>query len=102
MGPVNTPPADEARSIFDDLGYTITGSGEEFRAVRDWKEVRVTAVDGDVDAPEDGTYRCFVTWDDRVAALARRLRAADPAYEWAVIGVGEDGAYEVARAPPTQ
>lgn len=102
MGTVTTPPADEARSIFDDLGYSVTGRGEEFRAIRDWKEVHVLAVDGEVDAPDDGSYRCFVTWKDRAPELEARLARLDPPYEWAVIGVADDGDYEVARAPPTQ
>jgi hypothetical protein len=101
MGTVTTPPADEARSIFDDLGYSVTGAGSEFRAIRDWKEIHVLAVDGDVDAPDDGSYRCFVTWEEGVPALERRLERADPSYEWAVIGVADDGDYEVARAPPS-
>ena len=101
MGTVTTPPTDEARSIFDDLGYSVTGGGSEFRAIRDWKEVHVLAVDGDVDTPDDGAYRCFVTWEERAPALERHLERADPPYEWAVIGVADDGEYEVSRAPPS-
>lgn len=99
MGAVTTPPTEQARAIFDDLGYSVSGAGREFRATRDWKEVRVSAVDDDAETPQDGTYRCFVAWDSDAAALERRLRSTDPPYEWAVIGVREDGDYEVARAP---
>lgn len=99
MAAASTPPTEQARAIFDDLGYSVSGAGREFRATRDWKEVRVTAVGDDVDAPADGTYRCFVAWDGEASALERRLRSADLPYEWAIIGVRENGDYEVARAP---
>ena len=95
----STPPVDEARSIFTDLGYTVSGDGPEFSARRDWKEVRVTALSEDEDTPETGTLRCFVTWHEQAGPLRRRLRSADPEYEWAIIGVGDGGDYEVARAP---
>jgi hypothetical protein len=95
----NTPPIDEARSIFTELGYTVTGDGPEFSARRDWKEVRVTAVSEGDDTPDTGTLRCFVTWSEQASQLRRRLRSDDPEYEWAVIGVGDGGDYEVARAP---
>lgn len=100
MGTVTTPPDEQARSIFDDLGYSLAGDGAEFSATRDWKEIRVTAVTDDVDADDDSPYRCFVTWADNADALERQLRRLDPPYEWAVMGVDEDGDYEVARAPP--
>ncbi|WP_336037815.1 DUF7116 family protein [Halobacterium yunchengense] len=102
MGTVSTPPDEQARSIFDDLGYSLAGDGTEFSATRDWKEIRVTAVTDDVDADDDGAYRCFVTWADNAAALERELSRLDPPYEWAVMGVQEDGDYEVARAPPVE
>lgn len=95
----STPPVDEARSIFTDLGYTVIGDGPEFSARRDWKEVRVTAVAEDDDTPDTGTLRCFVTWREQASQLRRRLHSDDPEYEWAVIGVGDSGDYEVARAP---
>jgi hypothetical protein len=100
MGTVTTPPDEQARSIFDDLGYSLAGDGAEFSATRDWKEIRVCAVTDDVDAGEDASYRCFVTWADEADALERELERLDPPYEWAVMGVQEDGDYEVARAPP--
>ncbi|MFB6094069.1 MAG: hypothetical protein ABEJ77_03920 [Halanaeroarchaeum sp.] len=102
MGPTTSPPDERARSIFDGLGYEVTGSGTEFSATRDWKRIDVSVVaDGGV-STEGDRYRCFVTWDERVEAVTERLRRADPNFEWAVIGVaaGEDVDYEVARAPP--
>lgn len=95
----STPPVDEARTIFTDLGYTVTGNGPEFSARRDWKEVRVTAIAEDEDTPETGSLRCFVTWREQTGQLRRKLRSDDPEYEWAVIGVEDGGDYEVARAP---
>ena len=94
------PPIDEARTIFTDLGYTVTGEGTEFRALRDWKEVRVTAVSEETATPNTGTLRCFVTWREFANRLGRQLRRDDPEYEWAIISVGDGGEYEVARAPP--
>ncbi|MFB6070437.1 MAG: hypothetical protein ABEJ76_05380 [Halanaeroarchaeum sp.] len=100
MGTIRTPPAEQAKSIFEDLGYEIAGTGSEFSATRDWKEVRVSAVARDGVSAEGGRYRCFVTWADHTDDLADRLRREEPGCEWAVIGVSEDGDYEVARAPP--
>jgi len=100
MATVNTPPTEEARSIFDELGYSVSGDGTEFRAIRDWKEVHVSAAGDDARTPDSGTYRCFVTWAENAPLLERRLRRLNPSYEWAVIGVADDGEYEVARAPP--
>jgi len=101
MGSVTTPPDEQARSIFADLGYSVDGSGSEFSAVRDWKEIRVHAVTGDPETPSGASYRCFVTWAEDADALSDALRCEDPEFEWAVMGVSEDGEYEVARAPPT-
>ena len=100
MGTVSTPPHEQARSIFTDLGYSLAGDGAEFSATRDWKEIRVSAVTDDVETGGGSNYRCFVTWAANANALETRLRRLDPPYEWAVIGVQEDGDYEVARAPP--
>lgn len=102
MGAVTTPPDEQARSIFDDLGYSLAGDGAEFSATRDWKEIRVRAVTDDVDTSGEGGYRCFVTWAEHTDALERELERRDPSGEWAVLGVEEDGDYEVARAPPAE
>ncbi|MFB6079282.1 MAG: hypothetical protein ABEJ80_09935 [Halarchaeum sp.] len=102
MVPSATPPADEAREIFTDLGYEVTATeGNAFRAERAWKQVDVLAVTDDVATADGDRMRCFVTWDDHVDRLERALDAEDHAYEWAVIGVSDDGEYQVARAPPT-
>lgn len=100
MGTGRTPPVDEARSIFDDLGYTVSGDGRQFRAERGWKVVTVTATEGPpADPAGDGGLHCFVTWRDAADGLRRRLARADPDGEWAVIAV-EDGAdYEVLDPP---
>lgn len=115
MARVTTPPIEQARSLFTDLGYAVSddletpNAGEnranprtdvEFRAKRKWREVRVTAVSDATDAPTSGTLRCFVTWRENAPHLRNQLRRADPEYEWAVVGVSEDGEYEVTRAPP--
>ncbi|WP_132059954.1 DUF7116 family protein [Halorussus amylolyticus] len=102
MAPVSTPPAEQARSIFTDLGYTVSrDDGDEFRAERKWRSVSVTALADPADAPADGDMRCFVTWEEYAPELRRKLRHLDPEYEWAIIGVHECGDYEVTRAPPS-
>ena len=100
MGTTRTPPDEQARSIFDGLGYEVAGTGSEFSATRDWKEIRVSAVSDPSVRVDGGRYRCFVTWAEQTEALQERLDSEDPGFEWAVIGVSEDGDYEVARAPP--
>ena len=88
---------EKAQSIFADLGYTLTDRGEEYLAERKWRVVHVTPATALDEAPESGDYRCFVTWTDAVSDLEARLESADPDYEWAIIGVHDDGDYEVAR-----
>ena len=102
MATVSNPLSKEARSIFDDLGYSVSDRGAELRATRDWKEVRVTPVTDTIDAPDDGRYRCFVTWKDRTEDLERSIDRTDPTYEWALIGIDDDGEYEVVRAPSSR
>ena len=60
MGVVSTPPTEAARSIFTDLGYTVSGSGREFSAERKWRVVAVTAADESTELPKSGDLRCFV------------------------------------------
>lgn len=91
--------ARRARTIFDDLGYTVRGDGAEFRAERAGKVVRVTATDEEPDPPEAGGLHCFVAPGDRARSVRRRLARNDPDCEWAIIGVRGDD-YEVERAPP--
>jgi hypothetical protein len=96
MGTVNTDLRTEAESIFTDLGYTVTAEGGEFRAERKWRVVQVTPMAEPETPPSAGELRCFVTWEGRVDRLERRLARENPDYEWAVIGVSEDG-YEVSQ-----
>lgn len=110
MPPVSMPPAEEARSIFSRLGYTVSGDGSDFVAERKWRTVRVTALDTDTvelrrraiadggspaDAGDGYGLRCFVTWKEATGNLTEKLRSADPSFEWAVIGVEDGGDYEV-------
>jgi len=95
MGAVTTPPAEAARSIFTDLGYTVSGSGPEFSAERKWRVVEVTAADESTELPESGDLRCFVAREDTAQDLCGRLLATKPDYDWAVIGVDSTGDYEV-------
>jgi hypothetical protein len=74
-----------ARSIFDDLGYTVVGDGPEFRAERDWKVVQVTATDGTADPNDDGLH-CYVTSSEHAGDLRRTL-AGSECDEWAVIAI---------------
>ncbi|WP_128475835.1 DUF7116 family protein [Halorussus pelagicus] len=102
MATVSTPPIDQARTIFSNLGYTVSGDdGDEFRAERKWRVVRVTTLTDAETTPNDGELRCFVTWNEHASELRQRLRRADTEYEWAIIGVRESGDYEVHRAPPS-
>ena len=95
MGVVTTPPTEAARSIFTDLGYTVSGSGCEFSAERKWRVVDVTAADESTELPESGDLRCFVAREDTAHDLRERLLATKPDYDWAVIGVDTAGEYEV-------
>jgi len=99
MRAVTKPLDEQARSIFADLGYSVSSYGSELLAERKWRAVRVTTVDADTRPPESGDYRCFVAYHDDVDEVERRLQRLDPDYEWAIIGVDEDGDYEVAARP---
>lgn len=99
MGTSSTELATRARTIFDELGYTVSGEGPEFLAEREWKVVHVTATAEEDARPTDDGLHCFVAPSDRVPALRRHLDRTDPGCEWAVIGVDGDD-YEVERAPP--
>ncbi|WP_123534018.1 DUF7116 family protein [Halosimplex salinum] len=92
---------EKARSIFADLGYTMTDSGGEYLAERKWRVVHVTPAEEFDETPDSGEYRCFVTWADDVPELEQRIEAAAPDYEWAIMGVDDDGDYEVACRPET-
>jgi hypothetical protein len=100
------PPVEEARSIFERLGYSVSGQGTELVAERKWRTVHVTALnhrdvtqsrpavaDGGRDRGDE--LRCFVTWNDYTGDLRERLRQLNPTYEWAIIGVDDGNSYEV-------
>ncbi|PSP89522.1 hypothetical protein BRC90_04110 [Halobacteriales archaeon QS_4_69_34] len=95
MGAASTPPTEQARSIFTELGYTVSGNGTELRAERKWRVVRVTAVAEPEETPDSGDLRCFVTWKRHAEALRERLLDEKPDYDWAIIGVDDTGDYEV-------
>jgi len=100
MATVTKPLTEVAREVFADLGYTIADDGDEFRAVRDWKDVRVVPVhDGETVSTDGDDLRCFVAWHDRCTELCRSLERADPDDPWAVVGIYPDGDHEVLRAP---
>lgn len=94
MGSVTTSLADEAERIFEDLGYTVTEDGSEFRAERKWRVVRVTTADP-ADVPDTGTMRCFVAREDDAPDVRAQLLAEKPDYDWAVIAVDEAGDHRV-------
>ena len=100
MGPVNMRLVEKARSIFAELGYSVEGSGSDFKAERDWKVVHVSTVLETGQVPrESGPFHCFVAEPADVDALETRLESVDPEYEWAIIVVDGDD-YQVERAPP--
>lgn len=95
MGTVTTQLASQARTIFSELGYTVSDDGHEMRAERKWRVVQVTPMPEPTDPPTAGDLRCFVTWADRTGELRRRLTRRNLSYDWAIIGVTNDGDYEV-------
>jgi len=96
MVSVNKALHEEAESIFTDLGYAVTASGGELLAERKWRMVQVTPMSEPGDPPTSGEMRCFVTWEECVSGLERRLARTDPDYEWAIIGIGDED-YVVSR-----
>lgn len=99
MAAVSTSLTERASSIFADLGYTVSRTESELRAERKWRVVRVTCSEP-ATIPTDGQHRCFVTHSDDAATTFRRVSMADPAYHWAVIGVEDDGDYDIYRPSP--
>jgi len=98
MATVSRTLGQRARAVFSDLGYDVSGGGPTFRAERKWRTVHVTPMPEPETPPDAGDLRCFVTWVGNLAAVERRLEAAAPAYEWALLGVDDDG-YVVRRYP---
>ncbi len=103
MGPVNMRLVEQARSIFAELGYTVEGTGPEFRAERAWKVVHVNTVLENAELPRSssssGQFHCFVAQPEDADDLEAELRRTNPSYEWAIIVVDGDD-YQVERAPP--
>ena len=95
MGTVNTGLGQKAESIFTNLGYAVTPHGQEMRAERKWRVVRITLIEepgltgvDEIPTPSrEDAYRCFITYETHVEALERHLVRTDPDYEWAIIGV---------------
>ena len=96
MVAVTTNLVERADEIFTDLGYTVSGSGPEFRAERKWRVVQVLVLEDAEDIPEQGDLRCFVAPKERANVLKAALLDRTPEYDWALISVedGRDG-YEV-------
>ena len=97
MGTVTTALKQEAESIFTNLGYAVETTGGEIRAERKWRVVQVTPMPEPDEPPETGEMRCFVTWEDNLDTLERRLTRANLDYEWAIIGIREGDDYTVSR-----
>lgn len=97
MGAVSTSLDEQARSIFDDIGYTVSRTEDGLRAAHKWREVGVTVLEDDLTLPTGGEMHCFVTEASRAPDVGARLERLDVTYDWAVIGVREDGGYDVLR-----
>lgn len=97
MSAASTSLQKEAESIFSDLGYEVTPEGREIQAQRKWRVVTVTPMAEPRDPPQSGDLRCFVTHAETVERVERKLERADLPYEWAIIGVEDDG-YTVSRS----
>jgi len=96
MGAVTTSLAEHASSIFADLGYSVSRTDSELRAERKWRVVHVTCSEPS-QIPTEGQHRCFVTEMETATTTYRRVSMAEPEYDWAVIGVADDGEYDVLR-----
>ncbi|WP_262177910.1 DUF7116 family protein [Haloarcula laminariae] len=97
MAAVSTPLDEQARSIFDDIGYTVSRTDEGLRAAHKWREVGVTVLEDGTALPESGEMHCIVTRAPEAPDVGDRLARMDVGYDWAVIGVREDGGYDVVR-----
>ncbi len=97
MAAVSTSLDEQARSIFDDIGYTVSRTDDGLRAAHKWREVGVTVLEDDITIPDSGEMHCFVTAASDAEAVGNRLERRDVPYDWAVIGVHEDGGYDVIR-----
>ncbi|MEF8801109.1 MAG: hypothetical protein V5A38_08665 [Halolamina sp.] len=97
------PPNEEARTVFERLGYAVSGDGSEFVAERKWRSVQVRtlcpegAERADGLPEEDAGMQCLVTWMEDAGTLRDQLVERAPDGEWAIIGVDDDGNHEVHR-----
>lgn len=96
MGAVTTSLAERVTSAFDDLGYTVSGTGSRLRAERKWRVVNIS-LGSPESIPSSGDFHCFAAPPDEARELYRDVASADPEYEWAVMRVDEDGAVEFLR-----
>lgn len=98
------PPSKEARSVFERLGYAVSGDGPEFVAERKWRSVHVRTLCSDdaswTDRLRTGEteMQCLVTWMEYAEEVRDRLLERAPDGEWAIIGVDDDGNHEVHQA----
>ena len=97
MAAVSTSLDEQARTIFDDIGYRVSRTEDGLRAAHKWREVGVTVLEDDITIPESGEMHCFVTRASEAPDLGDRLSRMDVPYDWAVLGVREDGGYDVVR-----
>jgi hypothetical protein len=102
MGAVTTSLGEQAQSIFDDLGYTVSRTGTELRAEYKWRVVTISVLDPDDTPPESGSLRCFVTRESDVGSVYDRLAGMDLEYDWAILGIDEDGEYDVFLSDTTR
>lgn len=98
MSTVTTQLAERAKRVFRDLGYTVSNEGTQLRAERKWRVVHVMPVEGASEIPTSDEFHCFVTWADEATEVRDRLARRDVDCEWAVMGITDDGDYEVYRA----
>ena len=98
MGAVATSLVERVTSIFDDLGYTVSGTGPRLRAERKWRVVTISLGQPD-SLPESGEFHCFVAQNGQARQIYRELAAVDPEYEWAVLHVPEEEDVEFLRPP---
>lgn len=96
MGAVTTSLAERATSIFDDLGYTVSGTGSRLRAERKWRVVNISVGDPET-IPSSGEFHCFVAPEGKAIDVYRTVATADPDYEWAVMRVEGDSDVEFLR-----
>jgi xanthine/CO dehydrogenase XdhC/CoxF family maturation factor len=93
MGAATSRLAQQAESIFRDLGYEVERANGELRATRKWRTVHVTT-EPPSEAATTGRLRCFVAEARRAETVRDELLAADHPYDWAVVAVHDDG-YDV-------